>query len=410
MGIINIKTQLELENLLPNLKHAHFYKDTVNVSSEINLSGFYIVFKGSTMNEKPGWFGISHLMEHLVCKSIDHLMDEFQTYDVQWNAYTSGTEVVFFMRGLDKYINKYKNNFINLILNYQVTDKHLQNEKKIVLEEYKDAFNSQSENHYLNLMRKRYGNYNAIGLRSDIENFNLEDCQEYLDKFYRKPTEIINVSKNSEFSGDFEFLECPKNEPFKVINNQNFHTITSDNSTVVPTNCIPLERINKYKGKSSIIDSSKVITEKFAYVSFTCSMLGSGLNSPLYKEIREKLNAVYYIRCYNDKLNDSSSVILFETQTSNKNVKKVQKGIKKVIENKEKYLTQERFDIIKESYKAKFEKAEILNYSNIGKYVESDEWLVEKIIDTITLQDVYDIMDNYLKWEDLYLSIDRTEF
>ena len=39
----------------------------VNVKSETGLSGFYIVFGGSTMNEKPGSYGISHLLEHLIC-------------------------------------------------------------------------------------------------------------------------------------------------------------------------------------------------------------------------------------------------------------------------------------------------------------------------------------------------------
>ena len=60
------------------------------------------------MNEKPGWYGISHLMEHLVCKSFDHLQDVYQQKNIKWNAYTSNTEVVFYMKGLDRHINEYK--------------------------------------------------------------------------------------------------------------------------------------------------------------------------------------------------------------------------------------------------------------------------------------------------------------
>jgi len=91
----------------------------VNVKSETGLSGFYIIFDGSTMNEKPGWFGLSHCLEHLVCKSFEHLQNTYQQKSVEWNAYTSNTNVVFFMKGLDRHINEFKNEFLKLILSYE---------------------------------------------------------------------------------------------------------------------------------------------------------------------------------------------------------------------------------------------------------------------------------------------------
>ena len=413
--IINLEKNLDINGFHAEMKQrgVHFFKEPepTNVANEIALSGFYIMFDGSTVNEKPNWFGISHLMEHLVCKSIDHLMDTFQTFDIQWNAYTSNTEVVFYMTGLDRYVNEYKEAFLKFILSYNLTDEQLQNEKKIVLEEYKDAFNSQNEAHYLNLIRKKFGYYTAIGLRSDIENFTFDDCQEYLDRFFRNPTKIINVSKFNPFqNNDIKFLPPVKTVPFTLADDVDIFKITSDDKTSVPEFHLPIETINNFKNKSSIINMSPIITEKFAEVSFLCAMLGSGLNSPLYKEVREKLGLVYYIQCFNDRMNNISSVILISTETSNKNVKTVQKQIRYVLDNKEKFLTQERFQVIKDNFKARFEKAEILNYTNIKKYLDSDEWLVEKIIDTITLQDVYDLVDKHLQWKIIYKSIDKTEF
>jgi predicted Zn-dependent peptidase len=49
----------------------------INLKSETELSGFYVVYEGSTNLEKPGWYGLSHLMEHLVCKNYDHLQEDF---------------------------------------------------------------------------------------------------------------------------------------------------------------------------------------------------------------------------------------------------------------------------------------------------------------------------------------------
>ena len=382
----------------------------VNAKSETGLSGFYVIFDGSTMNEKPGWFGLSHLMEHLVCKSFEHIHDTYQQKNISWNAYTSNTEVVFYMKGLDRHINEHKNEFLNLILNYEPTQEQLDNEKKIVLEEYKMSFNSQGSAHYMNLQRKIFGFYNAIGLRSDIENFTLQDCKDYLNLYYKKPTRVINISKFNDFESDIKFREKIETTPFEIKINKNLHIIKSDEETDVPEGMIPLEIITDYKNKVSILNMSPVITKDFAYASFLCEMLGSGLNSPLYKEVREKLGLVYSIGCFIDKLNNNSCIIGIMTDTSFKNVETVQNQIKNVLERKEEFLTQERFDIVKDSYITKLEESEILNYSSVGKYNDSKEWRIESIINVITLQDVYDVVDKYLNWDKMYKSIDKTEF
>src|ERR1035437_430173 len=174
----------------------------INLKSKTALSGLYVVYNGSTNLEKPGWYGISHLMEHLLCKTFDHLQEKFDQDGVDWNAYTSDNEIVFHLTGLDKKIKKWKYEFVELLGKFTITEEQLQNEKKIVLEEYMDAFNSQVESHFLNLSRKKLENYSPIGLRKDIENITLEDCKEFFELQFAKPTKIINVSKDSKFKED----------------------------------------------------------------------------------------------------------------------------------------------------------------------------------------------------------------
>jgi len=381
-----------------------------NVKSTTGLSGFYIIFEGSTMNEKPGWFGLSHLCEHLVCKSFEHLQNLYQQKNIKWNAYTSVDSVVFFMKGLDKHINEHKSEFLDFIINYEVTQEQLDNEKKIILEEYKMSFNSQSDSHYLNLQRKLFGYYNPIGLRSDIENFTLEDCKEYIDLYFRKPSKIVNISKNSDFETSVEFSKKIETLPLEIKLNNNLYKITSDVDTLVPEGMIPLELLTDYQNKVSILNVSPVITNNFVQALFLCEMLGSGLNSPLYKEVREKNGLVYGISCFVDRLNSKSCTIDIMTDTSYKNIEEVQSEIRQVLANKEKYLNQERFDIIKEGYLTKLEEAEILNYSNVYKYVNEPDWIMENIINDITLQDIYDFVDSNLNWDDIYKSIDIDEF
>lgn len=366
-----------------------------NIKNDIEISSFYIIFDGSTMNEKPGWYGISHLMEHLICKSFDHLQDDFQRYGITWNAYTDNTEIVFHMTGLDEWINKYKYIFLDSILSYKPTKKELENEKKIVIEEYKDSFNEQIYNHWLNLDRKLYNYYGPIGLKSDIENFTINDCKKFMKLTYKKPTKIINVSKYNDFNKNIKLEKPTDYNPF--IYNNNLENI-------------PLELVNKFENKESIINTSNIITKDFPYVKFTCSMLGYGLNSPLYKEIREKNNLSYYVGCSIRKLNNNSATINIYTETSPDNVNKVQNSIAKILNNKKKYITQERLNIIKDNYLVKIKKNDILIHDRLNKHIEPENWNIENIIDHITLDDVHNTMDKYFNWNDFYKSVYNEEF
>ena len=47
-------------------------------------------------------------------------------------------------------------------------------------------------------------------------------------------------------------------------------------------------------------------------------MLSLGLKSPLYQEIREKKGLVYYVHCYQSRVNNQG-INTISTQTSNKN-------------------------------------------------------------------------------------------
>ena len=89
----------------------------INLKSENELSGFYIVYEGSTNLENKGNFGISHLMEHLFCKNFDHLLDDFDRDGISWNAYTDTNLINFYLVHHSFYI-LYKNIRNNAGINF----------------------------------------------------------------------------------------------------------------------------------------------------------------------------------------------------------------------------------------------------------------------------------------------------
>lgn len=364
-----------------------------NLKSETELSGFYIVYEGSTNLEKPGWYGISHLMEHLMCKNFDHLQEDFDKDGIDWNAYTSSNEIVFYMTGLDDKVNKWKNEFTNLMSQFNVTKEQFENERNIVLEEYMDYFNDQTQSHMLNLSRKIFNDFDPIGLKEDLENMKYMDCLNYFELQYAKPTKIINISKNKKYKNpeiDFISRKIDKKAEFGKFDNK-------------------LELNNDFKDKTSLVMLSPIIDDDFAYVHYINSMLSLGLSSPLYKEVREKKGLVYYIHCYQARMN-KQGINNISTQTSNKNADAVIDCVKDVITNPDKYLTKDRFNLVKDYYGVRKKKDEILRYKNVNQIINPNGWSIYDILDEVKFSKIKEVYEKYYDFDKFYISSDKKEF
>jgi predicted Zn-dependent peptidase len=365
----------------------------INLKSQTDLSGFYVVYEGSTNLEKSGWYGISHLMEHLMCKNFDHLQEDFDKDGIEWNAYTSNNEIVFYLTGLDEKVNKWKGEFMDLLGDFNVTKEEFENERNIVLEEYMDSFNEQTASHQLNLSRKLFGDFDPIGLKKDLQNLKFMDCLNYYELQYAKPSKIINVSKNKKYNNqaiDFVDRQIVKNLEF---GNHN----------------VPLELGNEFKDKTSIVILSPVIEEDFAYVHFINAMLSLGLKSPLYQEIREKRGLVYYVHCYQSRMNQQG-ISTIATQTSNRNYNQVIDSVETIIKNPGKYLTKDRFNLVKDYYKVRQQKDEILRYKNVNQWINPEGWSVYDILDEVNIKKVREVYDKYFNFDNFYISSDKKEF
>lgn len=385
-----------------DMKHLYFIlyklkenykKMIINLKSQNELSSFYIIWDGSTNLEKKGWYGISHLCEHLQTKMIDHLQEDFDRDGIEWNLWTSSNEICMYIQGLDEKVNKWKHKIMDLIFEFKITKEDFENERKIVLEEYYDSFNSQSECHQLNLERKLFNDYGPIGLKEDLEKMRFIDIINFWELQYAKPSKIINVSKNNKYKNNtIDFVERT------IVKSTEFGNY--DN---------PLELNNEFKDKTSIAILSPIIEEDFAYVHFINSMLSLGLKSPLYQEIREKKGLVYYVHCYQSRMNNQG-INTISTQTSNKNYNGVVDAVKEVITNPDKYLTKERFDLVKDYYKVRMIKDEILRYKNVNQYINPKGWSVYDILDKVNMKKIKEVYKKYYNFDNFYISSDKKEF
>lgn len=366
----------------------------VNLKSQTDLSGMYILYEGSTNLETPGIFGISHLLEHLVCKSFDNLMGDFDRDGIDWNASTDPNQILFYFTGLESKLDKYRNKILKSISQFNVTKKEFENERKIVISEYEDSFNSQDECHALNLSRKLFNDYGPIGLKSDLESLKFMDCINFFELQYLRPSKIINVSKTKKMKDtEIEFSDLKINKRIEYSKHD-----------------VAFELGNEFKDKTSLIMLSPIIEENNAEVHFLNAMISLGLKSPLYDEVREKRGLVYYIHCYQSR-NNLQGITNISTETSNKNVNEVIDTVEKLFKkNKDKFLNKERFELVRDYHSVKREKEEILRYRHVGKHLLPEGWSINNILDTIKLKDIKDVYEKYYDFSKFYISSDKKEF
>lgn len=366
----------------------------INVKSNNALSGIYIIYRGSTANEKHGNYGISHLMEHLMCDGVKHLEKDFQQHGINHNAYTSDMEIVFYITGLDEHVLKFRDEYIKSITEHVITEERFNDERKVVIQEYNNRSNNQMYVHQSNLFRKLYDNFGPIGKLEDLEALTMDDVNEYRQHQYAKPTQIIYVSQDHELPEDLMEFD---NRTYK-------DTITRKEGHEVI-----IEGDNK-SDQSSVSYMSDVVKDDFAVAGLICFMLGSGMTSPLMDELREKRGLVYGFWCYMDYIDENSAVINIAAEMVHNNVDEFMSTLDMVLDNKVKYLTQERLDIIKQYVKIKEEKIDINRHAQsfVSGIIDPEVFDVAAIVGTIGLERVHEVYDKYFtNW---YKSVDTKEF
>jgi predicted Zn-dependent peptidase len=369
----------------------------LNLYSETDMSGFYMVYRYDGTQEHEGTYGITHLMEHLMCKCFDDLCDQLAADGIKWNACTYNDYVVFYWRGLDRYVSKWKNVLYRRMLKFKVTRYELEIERKIVLEEYQDYFDDPSVAHSYNMWRKHFGQYGPLGQRESLKKIRLKDCIQFFNTYCQNP-HVINVSKYDEFS-DSMLIPGEVEWPTGMLEYRNGKKMT-------------FEKQQYEREKTSVIFHSVIIEpEDGAVVKFICDVLSKGLTSPFYQELREKRGLVYGIECCVETLNTNGSIFI-STDTYKANADEVIRVLLDILENIRDHITKERCELMIKKYAVREEMHSVERYKHVTRFMEAPNWdIIKASYDgkTLTYENILRVAEKYFRPQDFIISKDDTE-
>ncbi|MBR7128216.1 MAG: insulinase family protein [Lentisphaeria bacterium] len=345
--------------------------------SPTKLSSINLIYSGKVIHEKKPFRGVSHLAEHLMSYAVRDLESEYDKYGIVSNACTGPLYVSFYLQGLERYVKKFAEDFITKIMSFTPSRELFERERKVVLEEYKDCFTDQISSYLLNQSRINYDYCGAIGYREDLENLSYEQYLEFQKTFFSKPDKLLYVgSKPIDFKLDFATTDCNKIFNF------------SSSST------LKLEQQSEFKEKAVVHLHTQLAGNELPYAKFACALLSKGMDSPLFRTVREENALAYFVNCGAPSFSYNFATMDILTQVSDENLQFTFEVIENVLNNVEKFITRKRFNDMITSYKITLEKDDINRYSNISKFITPYENTIDYLLDNklLTYSNVIDFL------------------
>lgn len=244
--------------------------------------------------------GTAHFLEHFMFKGTAKrdsfaISREIAFYGGDSNAYTSHEDVVYFLTLPVDHFEAGVEILHDMVSNPIFPEPEFEKEKQVILEELASSSDSVHQVIGQTLASHIYSNYLSkpiIGTKESINSIQLDDLKRFFSSFYKKENMLISVYSSlkqteveglltkyfGEQDGEVNFLLAP--EPTKILKTKVVDVIRKD-----------LEQSHVVWTWPSFKYGSK---DTYA-AAVLSNILGSGMDSRLFQEVREKANLVYGI-------------------------------------------------------------------------------------------------------------------
>lgn len=371
--------------------------------------------KAGSRYEPENLQGISHFLEHMFFRgtkkrSSKEIAIEIDSLGGELNAYTTKEFTVFYAKVLDEHANIAIDILTDMLTNSLFNESDIEKEKAIVLEEIKGAEDTPDE--YIHdifdetVWGKSGLGQNILGIPDIISTFSKDHLLSYTRKTYCAGDIVISAA------GNFN--------PQKIIDY--FKTnITSIKKSDISKTYLKSEFLNQfyvqYKDLSEVhismgFESLYLAHKKRYHLYLLNAILGSGMSSRLFQEIREKRGLAYSIYSFLNFYIDTGIFGVY-VGTRHEQVNNVLELILKEIFQIRYNITDEELRRAKEQLKGNLVLAmesSIHRMSNIAKQeIYMDRYYpVSEIIETVesvTLKEVEEVADTIIDENSFGLTI-----
>ncbi len=252
-------------------------------------------------NELPEKSGISHFLEHMFFKgtkdrTAQDIATEIDSLGGELNALTSSEYTLYYVKVLDEYMEQALDLLTDLLMHSTFPENDIEKEKNIVFEEIKMVEDNPSDYVHDLFSRHIWGDQglgqSVLGKLETIQKFSRNDLVDHIKNFYGAENIVVSCSGKFDEArlldhlegslGGLERKEEPKHNGF-TNHEGSVNVITKELSE--SHICLGLKGL-PYKSKDRYT------------MHLLNAILGSGISSRLFQNIREKRGLVYSIYSY----------------------------------------------------------------------------------------------------------------
>lgn len=359
--------------------------------------------------EDPKYYGIAHFIEHMLFKGTQkrnakQIAQEVEFVGGDINAYTTYENTSYSILMLKEYTELAIDIISDMVINSNFPVEEIERERSVILQEIYECIDDPheylSDNFIINTFKDQKLGHNILGTIETVSNISRDDLMNWKNKTYTGNNIVICIS------GNFD-LEIAK----KLIS-ENFGKLPAgeklllENSAFTP-NVTHLTRDLEQMHLQIGFKYVDINHEYFYAAQLFSSILGSGMSSRLFQEIREKLGLAYGIYSYTSIYKDIGTLNI-GVSTSNEHVPKLQEKLTEVINSmskiKDEELQKAKNQIRAASlllYESHSGRSTYLlsSYIKHGKIISIDD--IVKKINSISITDLNLIFEKFIKQNQL---------
>lgn len=267
-------------------------------------------------NETKKLNGISHFLEHMAFKGTSNrdylkIASDAERLGASMNAYTSRDRTAYHMGGLAKHLPTFVEIIGDILSNSLLPEDEIERERGVIVQEFERYQDNPSAIAYYQFEKARYGDSSygrtILGPKANILRFTRDDFKGYMDKHYTGRNIIVAIAGNVDEDQAVKLVE------------QHFGGIPAGMETVVelPEFKGGIQSLKRSFKQSHVVVGFEAATlrEDFYADLVAGELLGGGMSSPLFVEVREKRGLAYSIASSTDFADNNGQMYMFAGTT-----------------------------------------------------------------------------------------------
>ncbi len=274
--------------------------ETISVSLAIGV--------GSRFEDEERQAGISHFLEHMAFKGTEKrvaldIAKEVEMVGAMMNAYTSKEVTVYYIVALKENLELAIDILSDILQNSTFAEEEVEKERGVILQELANAEDTPDDivfdYYYETLYKNQPLGRPIIGNKQTISSFQKKDFNEYINTKYNAGNMVLAIAGNV----DHEKAVSLANNYFNKLNKKQdvkpLPSFYTGGEFIKPNK--ELTQVKYVSG----FEGFKFEDDKKYALKIANNILGGGMSSRLFQEVREKRGLCYTVSSFENSFSDS---------------------------------------------------------------------------------------------------------